>query len=406
MVVAVAADSLLVAIACLAVGALIGWVFVRALARQDHHTWVLARAPALPIHTLSVSDDAWLRGDVVTDAPLVCPHFDVDCVSYTYQREREHSWTTTDKDGKTEHHSEWRTERSEAETIDFELDDGDRILVRASRATNEALRSLSIDYETTSLRHSARVLEVGATISVLGVKQDDGSFAGEREVPCLWTRATRQRRVASSARSEGWLFFFACLLPFLGGGSAVAWYLSHVRFDGSPLRLWLLAAASGLGVMLPFWGIAVWNRLVRLRQQVKAAFRQVDVDLAVRAGLVPNLTEVVSGYAAHEASLLQALTALRSGRNDAAEAAARSVLLLHERYPELRADTLYRDLHERLWALEEKLAHTRQLYNDIATEWNDRVAQFPGVAIARLMQCRPAPLFAGDDAPLPPRLVD
>jgi LemA protein len=400
-----AADPFLPALAIFALGALLGWVLVRAMARQDHHTWVLARAPLLPIRALAVGDDAWLRGVVRTEAPLVCPHFGVDCVAFRYQREREHSWTTTDKDGKTEHHSEWRTEQSESEAIDFVLDDGDRILVRADDATNEALQGLRTDYETTTLRHSAHVLEVDARISVLGVKQDDGSLAGEREVPCLWTRATRERRVASSARSEGWLFFSACLLPFLGGAVAVAWYLSRVRFDGTPLRLWLLAAASGLCAMLPFWGIGAWNRLVRLRQQVRAAFRQVDVDLAVRAGLVPNLTGIVRGYAAHETSLLQSLAALRSGRDDDAEAAARSVLVLHERYPQLRADPLYRDLHDRLWALEEKLAHTRQLYNDIATEWNDRIAQFPQVAVARLMRCVPATLFAGDDATLPPRLT-
>ena len=96
----------------------------------------------------------------------------------------------------------------------------------------------------------------------------------------------------------------------------------------------------------------------------------------------------------------------RSGRDARTEAAVRGVLALHEKYPELRADTLYRDLHERLWALEEKLAHTRQLYNDIATEWNDRITKFPQGLVAKLMRCRQAPLFAGDDADLPPRLVE
>lgn len=401
----IAADPFLPALAMLALGAVLGWVFVRLLAHKDHETWVLARAPALPIRALAVGDDAWLRGQVVSATPLRCPWFDVDCVGYRYRREREHHWITHDKDGKAQHHSEWRTEHSEAETIDFELDDGDRILVRARGAGNEALRSLSTDYQTTGLRHVAEVLEVGATISVLGVKQDDGSFAGEREVPCLWTRSTRERRTAGSARSEGWLFFLACLLPFLGGGGAMLWH-HHATTRALPAAAWLQAAGAGALLLLPFWSIGVWNRLVRLRQQVRAAFRQVDVDLAVRAGLVPNLTEVVRGHAAHERSLLEDLTALRSGRDDAAEAAARQVLLLHEKYPELRADTLYRDLHQRLWALEEKLAHTRQLYNDVATEWNDRIAQFPQGLVARIMRCTPAPLFAGDDAPVPPRLVD
>lgn len=401
-----AVDANLIALAFAALGVLLGWVLVRALARQDHHTWVLARAPALPIRALSVGDDAWVRGIVRSTAPLSCPWFDVACVAFAYRRERKHTTTRRTKDGKTETRIEWRTEHSESAAIDFDLDDGDVVRVRAEGAVNEAMVAVRTDYQTTSLRHSAEVLEPGAEISVLGVVQDDRSLTGEREVPCLWTRRTREDRVRGSARSERWLFFFACLLPFLGGGGAVAFVLLQQRGASQQVSTWLAVAGGGAALMLPFWAIGTWNGLVRLRQQVKAAFRQVDVDLAVRAGLVPNLVEVVRGYAAHERSLFEGLAGLRSGRDADAEHAAREVLLLHERHPELRADTLYRDLHERLWAVEEKLAHTRQLYNDVATEWNDRIAQFPQSLVARVMRCAPAPWFAGDDAPLPPRLIE
>jgi LemA protein len=149
-----------------------------------------------------------------------------------------------------------------------------------------------------------------------------------------------------------------------------------------------------------------------LRQQVLAAFHQVDVDLAVRAGLVPNLVSIVKATAAHESGLLTALAGIRSGRDPHAAAAAegeaiatsRAVLVLHERYPELRANDLYLDLHDRLWAVEEKLAHTRSLYNTIVKEWNDRTASFPSLLVARCCGYRPAPPFAGDDASMPPRL--
>ena len=61
--------------ACIAVavGVLLGWIFQWRLRRQDDHTWVLARAPELPIRALSVGDDAWLRGTVLSDDPLICP---------------------------------------------------------------------------------------------------------------------------------------------------------------------------------------------------------------------------------------------------------------------------------------------------------------------------------------------
>ncbi|MBX3463917.1 MAG: LemA family protein [Planctomycetes bacterium] len=398
-------DPLLPAVAIAAVAMFVGWLCVRAMARQDHRTWVLARAPALPVSALAVGDDAWVRGTVAAPTPLRCPHFGTACVAFDYARQREHHWTTKDKQGRTQHHSEWRTEHGQAAAIDFELDDGARIVVRAARATNEALQRLRTDYETSRLRHVASVLEVGATVSVLGVVQDDRSLDAEREVPCLWTRLPREQRVRRSARSEAWLFFGAGFVPLLGGVGAVLWHRAHA--GGSPLAPvdWAWAGAGGVALWLPFWGLGTWNRLVRLRQQVPAAHRQVDVDLAVRAALVPNLTAVVRAGAAHETALLQALAGVRSGRDEGAEHAVHDVLVLHERHPELRADALYRDLHERLWAIEEKLAHTRQLHNDIATEWNDRIARFPASLVARSMGCRPAPLFAGDDQPLPPRLL-
>lgn len=398
-------DEALIGFLFAALGALCGWIVVRMLARRDHETWVLARAPLLPIRALAVGDDAWVRGTARAAAPLSCPWFDVACVAYSYRRERKHVTVTTDKDGKSHTRTEWRTDRSEATAIDFELDDGDVVLVRAADATNEALVGLATDYEGSSLRHVASVIEVDATLSVLGVVQDDRSLAAEREVPCLWTRLPRDERVRRSARSETWLAWLVCQLPFLGAAGGMLWWLGRTQPGGLGARDWALAAAAGALLLLPFWGVMAWNRLVRLRQQVRAAFRQVDVDLAVRAGLVPNLVEVVRAYAAHEATLLRDTAALRSGRDRDAEHAARAVLVLHERYPDLRADALYRDLHERLWAVEEKLAHTRQLYNDIATEWNDRTAQFPQALVARLMRCQPAPLLAFDDDPLPPRLV-
>ena len=81
------------------------------------------------------------------------------------------------------------------------------------------------------------------------------------------------------------------------------------------------------------------------------------------------------------------------------------MLLLHERHPQLRGDALYRDLHERLWAVEEKLAHARSFYNDVVSEWNDRIASFPSSLVARVCRHAEAPLFAAEiEAKLPPRL--
>lgn len=405
-------QPLLVVLIALGVGWLLGALFLMLTRRQDHFSWVLARAPALPIRTLAGGDDAWLRGTVRCDRPLCCPWFDVACVSYDYKIERKHTWTTTDKDGKTTTHTEWRTEHHENEATDFVLDDGAAITVRMAKARNEAQSSLGTDYEFGDRRHSASALELGAVVSVLGVKQDDGSFAGEREVPCLVTPKERAQRLKGSQGSETWLFCFACLLPFAGGAVAT-WALLADQLRRQP-ALWALLLLGGLVAMLPYWWLGVFNRLVRLRQQVLAAFRQVDVDLSVRAQLVPNLLSVVKGYAGHEQELLRDLAAIRGGQDPNAAvrtegeavAASRQVLLLHERYPQLKADAMYRDLHDRLWAVEEKLAHTRSLYNDVVKEWNDRISTFPSVLVAKSCRYRHAPQFQGEDADVPPPLRD
>src|SRR5258708_2116833 len=123
-------DATVPVLIALGIGCLLGWILLTTLRRLDHDTWVYARAPELPVHALAVGDDAWLRGKVACPEPLVCPWFRAACVAFRYAREREHTWTTTDKDGNTTTHSEWRAEFQEQRARDFELDDGQRILVR------------------------------------------------------------------------------------------------------------------------------------------------------------------------------------------------------------------------------------------------------------------------------------
>ena len=253
------------------------------------------------------------------------------------------------------------------------------------------------------------MLPVGATVSALGVLRDDGTFGPLAEVPLLVTEATREQRVRASANSENWFFFFALFTPW--AGIAVAGALLTRAQDWQD---WLAPMAIGFAAVLPVWWLLTHNRLVRLRQQVKAAQKQTAVELAMRADLVPNLVAVVQGHAAHERELLERLAGIRVGRDldrevreeRAVAGTMRGVLLLHERYPQLRSDALYRDLHERLWAIEENLAHARGFYNEVVTEWNDRIAQFPSSLVAGACGYREAALFAAEiEAQLPPRLA-
>jgi LemA protein len=401
-------DSATLAILVALAGMLLGWAFATALRRQDHKTFVFARAPALPIRALAAHDDAWLRGTVTCASPLRCPWFDVPCVAFKYLVEREVKKTRTDKDGKQVTETSWETVRDATEVVAFELDDGARVTVDLPRATNEALQSTGYDYETSTLRHSARVLPVGATVSVLGVLRDDRTFGPLAKVPLLVTAKTRAERVQAAARSESWLFAFAIVFPFLGGSGAT------LALVGTHALGWVWAGLVGIAAAVPTWWLLTYNRLVRLREQVRTAQRQIDVDSKVRFDLVPNLVATLQAAAGHEQELLARVTALRTaGGADAtvrAEAVTlattRQVLLLHERYPNLRSDALYRDLHDRLWAVEEKIAHSRSFYGEVVTEWNTRIAQFPSSIVARTLGAKPAPLFAAECAEaLPPRLT-
>ena len=400
--------SLEVGIGAFVAGPLLGWLFAWRLRKQDLKTFLFARAPLLPVRSLSAHDDAWLRGAVRCEDPLSCPWFDVPCVAYRYSIEEEKTESYTDSKGKRRTRKTWRTVYSKTDTIRFELDDGERISVALPDGTWEAQRSLPRDYEHSDRRHNASVLGLGDTVSAFGVRRDDGSFGPLRNVPLVVTFDTRNERVRKSASAEGWLFFASLLFMFAGvfGGSAL-WMEPDLWHE------WLPAVGFGLAAIVPQWALLTYNRLVRLRQQVQVAQKQISIELAQRSELVPNLVAVVKASSAHESELLAHLTALRRGGTlddqvrceEQARGAARDVLLLHERYPELKADAMYRDLHERLWTIEEKIAHARGFYNDTVTEWNDRVQKVPSSILASLAKMEARPLFAsGEDVELPPRL--
>ena len=138
--------------------------------------------------------------------------------------------------------------------------------------------------------------------------------------------------------------------------------------------------------LLVFWGIGIYNNLVKMRNMVDNAWAQIDVQLKRRYDLVPNLVETVKGYAKHERETLEAVVKARNVAAAAAEAAfggALSRLLVTvERYPELKANQNFLELQEELTATENKVAFARQAYNDAVTEFNNARSVFPTVLLA------------------------
>lgn|SRR5699024_10506012 len=148
-------------------------------------------------------------------------------------------------------------------------------------------------------------------------------------------------------------------------------------------------------VLILLFTIMTYNSFVRLRNWVKEAWAQIDVQLKRRHDLIPNLVNTVKGYAAHEKEtfekVVEARNKLLSGspqdRIDAdgeLEGALKSIFALSEAYPELKANENFIQLQEELTTTENKVAYSRQLYNKTVAEYNIKVDSFPSLIIARL----------------------
>jgi LemA protein len=161
----------------------------------------------------------------------------------------------------------------------------------------------------------------------------------------------------------------------------------------------------GVLVALALWVVGVYNRLVRLRNQVTNGWKQIDVQLKRRHDLIPNLVNTVKGAMEFEKSTLEAVIAARNraaaatGPADAGRKegeltqALGRFFALAESYPQLTANQNVRALQEELSATENKIGFARQFYNDIATRYNTAIQVIPGNLVAGFAGFRPAELF-------------
>ncbi len=150
-----------------------------------------------------------------------------------------------------------------------------------------------------------------------------------------------------------------------------------------------------LFAVLIIWAISAYNGLVRLRQQVKNAWSQIDVQLKRRYDLIPNLVETCKGYMKHEREVLENVTRARTQAIDVTGGAAeqakaenflsqtlRSLFAVAENYPQLKANENMLKLQEELTTTENRISFARQHYNDQAMKMNTRIQVFPTNLIA------------------------
>src|SRR5215467_4902372 len=154
----------------------------------------------------------------------------------------------------------------------------------------------------------------------------------------------------------------------------------------------------------------MFNKLVRLRNRAENAWAQVDVQLRKRYDLIPNLVETVKGYAAHERgtfeAVTQARTAAQQAKGVAEQAEAENVLTaaigrlfaVAEAYPQLRATENFQQLQTQLADVEQKIAVSRQVYNDSVLTYDNALETVPTNIVAGIFNCAPREYFKTEDA--------
>ena len=171
-----------------------------------------------------------------------------------------------------------------------------------------------------------------------------------------------------------------------------------------------------IALIVLFWGVAIFNALVRLRNRFKNAFAQIEVQLKRRYDLIPNLVEIAKGYLQHERETLERVTQARNQAMNASRKAAQDpadpdaikgligaegllggalgrLMVVVEQYPDLKANQNMMQLSEELSSTENKIAFARQAYNDSVMAYNIRREMFPDKIIASMFNFKTAELF-------------
>jgi LemA protein len=179
--------------------------------------------------------------------------------------------------------------------------------------------------------------------------------------------------------------------------------------------------ALGVIVALAIWAIAIYNGLVALRNRFKNAFAQIDVQLKRRYDLIPNLVEAAKGYIQHERETLEKVIAARNSAMGAAQKAAAApgdaaamqglaaaegqlggalgrLMAVFEAYPDLKANQNVLQVQEELTSTENKIAFSRQAYNDSVMEYNTKRESFPDTVFAGMFGFQAATLLEATES--------
>lgn len=376
-----------------------------------------------------------LKGTAEAEQPLSSYLAGTRCVWYAWSVDehwsRTRTETYTDSKGRTRtrirHESGWTTVADGGEEIPFFLkDDHGVIRVQPHGAKIEPITVFSVTCGRSDplysgkgpersvmnsdhrRRFTERAIPLHTPIYVMGQsrERDDivaPEIAHDEDAPLFLISTRTERQVSSGMR---WTFWGLLVLGFIPCLGAAIWRDGLMGFD--PGRRIAVHMLVGLGYVLACtlgWMWMVYNSMVDLRQRVRQAWSNVDVQLKRRADLIPSLVRAVEGMRDHERNLQAAVAKMRAQLSATPpgqagpdfEAVSKTLLAVVERYPALKANDSFMNLQENLIDTEQRIALARGYFNDIATFYNTRLRIVPDRFIAAMASMQPQPLMAAAD---------
>ncbi len=385
-----------------------------------------------------------LKGTAEVDCPpLVSYLAEISCVHFLWNVQERWSRTVietyTDSKGniqtRTRHESGWTTVASGGGAIPFYLkDDFGVIRVLPEGAQIEPLsvfsetcgRGDSLYYAkgpSSAIANSDHIRQFTETaiplhtpLYVMGQARERQDvvapeIAEDKNAPLFLISTRTEKQISSGYKWKQRGLLILGLIVCIGG---FIWRDSQLNFrPESRVLFYALAGAGYLFTAVLGWVWMVYNSLVGLRQRVRQAWSQVDIQLKRRFDLIPNLVETVKGYRDHEARLQTELAQIRSqmiatppgvtGPDYAA--VTKTLFAIREAYPELNASESFLRLQKELSDTEQRIALARGYFNEIAYHYNVRLEIIPDRFVARLALLQPQPLMAANDFERAPVVV-
>jgi hypothetical protein len=412
------------------IGATLGIVFLGFSIRAGKRRRILDDTPTCKTTGVFIGM-VELKGTAEVEHPLRSFLAEEPCVHYTWSVDEHWSRTVTehytDSEGRsqtrTRHESGWTTVAHGGEMRPFYLqDDCGVVLIRPQGAevelapmfdetcgpTTPLYYAKGPAFAVSDSDHRRRFVEKGIPVHrgvyVMGQARERSDIVAaeiaQSDKAALFMISTRNEETISKGMASGFWWWGVGGLVFAVGGVAIASSQS-----GTPLPVPLIGAGF-LYCLVWFmgWAWMVFNSVVGLRQRVKQAWSQVDVQLKRRQDLIPNLVSTVKGLKDYESKLQTEVAAMRAQMTATPPGEAGAdfsgiaplLVAIEERYPELKAEESFLNLQKNLTDTEQRIALARGYFNEIASFYNMRLEVVPDRFLAALAGMKPQPLLLAE----------